>query len=195
MAKAKDITSISVRLDPKTKYGLDLLGRHHKNSLSGVIEWFIHQTIRSKEGLSNEKYDEDLLELLYDKSESLRFLKLIEYKFNLISDEDHEIWSEIFRTNECWVEKKIVRIINKDLTQGPPRKGDDLKSEEDEGLVYEEDYGIDGRYVEKYWELIKSNSQIIDPSKKKPYPENPKRAEYKDLDLSVSDKNLRTVLY
>lgn len=38
-------TSITVRLDPKTRYGLELIARQQHRNLSSVVNWIIYKAI------------------------------------------------------------------------------------------------------------------------------------------------------
>lgn len=66
--------SLTVRLDPKIRYGLELLARKQRRTLSSVVEWALHKAIYDKtEGLYDEQGgDANLLDFLWDVEEADR---------------------------------------------------------------------------------------------------------------------------
>ena len=78
--------SITIRVNPKIKYGVELLSRKQHRSLTSVVEWAIDKALKdSQDGFffPDELYDpvtgrrsSDALELLWDPDEISRFIKL-----------------------------------------------------------------------------------------------------------------------
>lgn len=71
--------SVGIRIDPKIKFSLDIMGRLQKRSLTAVIEWAISSAI------ANQKVDIDpvvelpldfVIDKIWSTDESTRFVKL-----------------------------------------------------------------------------------------------------------------------
>ena len=89
-AKAESIT---VRLDPKIRYGLEILARKQRRNLSSVVEWALQKAINDPtDGLYDEKGGKmNLLDFLWDVEESDRIYQLCTCRPNLITFEEERI--------------------------------------------------------------------------------------------------------
>lgn len=68
--------SLTIRIEPRARYGLELLARKQRRTLSSVIEWAILG------GISNDGID---LQSLWDVDEAERLKKLVERHPELIN--------------------------------------------------------------------------------------------------------------
>lgn len=81
--------SINVRLDPKLRYGLELLMRKQRRSITSVVEWALEKAIRDpKDGLYED--NESLLQKLWDVDSKDRLLLLAKYKPGLLTFEEEK---------------------------------------------------------------------------------------------------------
>lgn len=103
--KSKKITTsvnLSLRLDPRTKYLIDLLARQQKRTITGVIEWAIEQagaeTIFDGE-LGNTFLD--VIDSLCSTDESIRLAQLARSRPDLLSYEEMRIW-ETIQASPCF---------------------------------------------------------------------------------------------
>lgn len=96
--------SVTFRLEPKLKWGIELLARKHKRTLSSVIEWSIFNALNSQDGLNNiiDGIDVNILELVWDVEQPDRIIKLAIYCPNLLSYEEEVIWKLIKENNFFW---------------------------------------------------------------------------------------------
>ncbi len=85
--------SITVRLEPKIRYGLELLARKQRRTISSVVEWALQKAIHdTAEGLYDEQGKElNLLEFLWDVEESDRLYQLATCRRNLMNFEEEKL--------------------------------------------------------------------------------------------------------
>ncbi len=95
--KTPDLKSsaITVRLDPKLRYALELLSRKQYRTISSVVEWAINQAIQSPEGVAN-------INELWDVDEVDRLIKLAESKPELLNYDEQRIWKVISDHGDYW---------------------------------------------------------------------------------------------
>ena len=99
--------SITVRLDPKIRYGLELLARKQRRNLSSVVEWALQKAINEPEdGLIetnlNTGIKYNLLYELWDVEESDRLLKMAMWKHELRTFEEERL-SKLIRESEIFM--------------------------------------------------------------------------------------------
>jgi hypothetical protein len=99
--KAKSNTSdksasITVRLDPKLKYGLEILARKQYRNLSSLVEWALNKALSD--------YNEGLPDLvsIWDVYEADRLVKLALYKPELLNFDEQKLWKLIKENGLCW---------------------------------------------------------------------------------------------
>ena len=102
-------TVVTVRLDPRMRYGLDLLARKRLRTMTSVIEWALSRAIEDKEnGLfgppSNDPSGkpQNLLDEVWDPDESDRFVKLALREPRLLRFEEEQLWKAIRENSEFW---------------------------------------------------------------------------------------------
>ena len=106
---------LSVRIDPRTRYGLELLSRIQRRSVTGVVEWSIHESL-SKELINcehNVSVDDGLNRLWY-VNEIERLIALAIYYPQLLNFEEFRKWKVIEYTSDFWLieEPKSFRNFN-----------------------------------------------------------------------------------
>jgi hypothetical protein len=97
--------SITVRLDPKIRYGLELLARKQRRTLSSVVEWALHQAIDNPEsglietGTDGNPYN--LLTTLWDVEEADRLYHIVTLRPNLLNFEEEKL-TKIIRESDYY---------------------------------------------------------------------------------------------
>lgn len=85
--------SLTVRLSPRVRYGLELLARKQRRNLSSVIEWAINcLAFNGENGLIEN--DVNLLDQLWDTDEIKRIKLLKLHKPDLLTYEEEVILKE-----------------------------------------------------------------------------------------------------
>lgn len=104
--KSKKITTsvnLSLRLDPRTKYLIDMLARQQKRTITGVIEWAVEQagaeTIFDGD-LGNTFLD--VIDSLWSTDESIRLTQLARSRPELLSYEEMRIWETVRASPYFW---------------------------------------------------------------------------------------------
>ncbi len=97
--------SITVRLDPKIRYGLELLARKQRRTLSSVVEWALQQAIYWPEGglieQGNDGKPVDLLTALWDVEEADRLYLMASIRPNWMSFEEERLVKLIRESDYC----------------------------------------------------------------------------------------------
>lgn len=100
MGEAAKTETLAIRLDPKSRYMLEIASRVQHRSLSSVVEWMINNSMKDI-CVDNET----LLSLqssLWDVDESDRMIKLAFHYPSLLSFEDQKIWKLIRECGLLW---------------------------------------------------------------------------------------------
>ncbi len=104
--------SLALRIDPKLKYGLELLSRKQKRSITSLIESLVQQALEDRNNglldLEVEKYIElegyersFNIDTYWSPYEWERISKLNQYKQEWMTFEERHIWSFVFK-NACY---------------------------------------------------------------------------------------------
>lgn len=104
-AKPSETVTISARLDPLTRYGLELTSRAQRRSMSDVITWAIDQLAeqtpmpsRAADGLTIKK----LAVETWSPNEIERIIQLGMFCPELLEFKEANIWRVIRETPELW---------------------------------------------------------------------------------------------
>ena len=94
--------SVGIRIDPKIKFALDMLGREQKRSLTAVIEWAIYHA------LNQYQYDADatfsqVIEEVWSTDEATRFVRMGFHLSHLLNYDELRIWETIKISSPFWV--------------------------------------------------------------------------------------------
>ena len=79
--------SLTIRIQPKLRYGLVLLARKQRRNLSGVVEWALHCSIHGDDGLDLEK--------LWACDDKTRIKNLEKHAPNLLTFEEQVYLEEL----------------------------------------------------------------------------------------------------
>lgn len=96
--------SVGIRIDPKIKFALDLMGRLQKRSLTAVIEWAIANAIaqqRVDTSMSGESLDH-LLDEIWSTDESMRLIMLAIHLPAALTYDELRIWETIKASAPFW---------------------------------------------------------------------------------------------
>ena len=105
--------AISLRLTPRTHYGLDLLARKRHTTLTAVIEWAVSRAISDAvDGLVEQRGGRtvDILSEVWDPEEADRFVRLAQAYPALLRFEEDRLWKAIRENPKLWAQKTGPRI-------------------------------------------------------------------------------------
>lgn len=102
--------AVNIRVNPKTRFGLELLSRKQHRTLTSVIEWAVELALTDpNNGLWHNKSrgtfvvePDFILEKVWDPSESDRFIKLAVHYPYLLSYEEEVLWKNIKEESLLW---------------------------------------------------------------------------------------------
>lgn len=87
--------SVGVRIDPKIKFALDIMGRLQKRSLTAVIEWAISQAIAQQDVKFNGPSVSEFLDDIWSTDESLRFINMCFAAPEVLTYDELRVWDTI----------------------------------------------------------------------------------------------------
>lgn len=100
--------SVGIRIDPKIKFALDMMGRLQKRSLTAVIEWAIsnamsQQAIDSSQGVTKIT---EAIDTIWSTDEATRFINMCFEVPTMLTYDELRLWdtiklSKIFWTTGC----------------------------------------------------------------------------------------------
>lgn len=101
----KNTTSVnlSLRLDPRSKYLIDLLARQQKRTITGVIEWAVERA--GTEAIFDNENGLNFLEVidsLWSTDESMRLANLAQARPDLLDYDELRIWETIKASPDFW---------------------------------------------------------------------------------------------
>ena len=102
------VETLTIRVSPKMKFGLELLARKQHRNLTSVADWALYKALKDPvEGLS-----EGLLEEVWDPYEPDRLVKLALKCPELLTYEEELIWRIIQNDSFYWNDERdaIVTI-------------------------------------------------------------------------------------
>lgn len=115
---------LSIRIDPKVRYGLELLSRAQRRSVTGVVEWAIAEAFRNetvpmiesvKDGMRKttvQPFNSYLLSV-WSVNEVERWLHLYRYSPDLLTYEEARMIRVLDATGELWADPGIMDHMGK----------------------------------------------------------------------------------
>jgi len=106
--KASPNINVSMRIDPKTKYLIDLLAREQKRTITGVIEWALEvaahqeQFDKSESSFDQRRSFRDMIDELWSTDDALRLISLAMNKPSLLDYDELRIWETIKASPDFW---------------------------------------------------------------------------------------------
>lgn len=95
--------SVGIRIDPKIKFALDMMGRQQKRSLTAVIEWAISQAIAQQPTGNHDETFAELIDKVWSTDDSTRFANMAFYMPEALTYDELRIWETIKISPEFWV--------------------------------------------------------------------------------------------
>jgi len=93
--------SVGIRIDPKIKFALDMMGRMQKRSLTAVIEWAIANAITQQDWAHEEPFSE-VIDKVWSTDESTRFVMMAFFMPQALTYDELRIWETIKATGFFW---------------------------------------------------------------------------------------------
>lgn len=102
---------LSIRIDPRVKYGLELLSRLQRRSTTGVVEWAIQSAFQSEIFEPANEYRgetrlEEVMDELWHINDIERIVALALRKEQLLTYEESRIWKVLSSTPAFWTKKQ-----------------------------------------------------------------------------------------
>jgi hypothetical protein len=115
LATARKTDALSIRIDPRMKYGLELLARHQRRAVTGVVEWtlseaFKSETIAAPQGVTIN-FDQ-IVRLTWSENEIERVLALYFNFPTLLSYEESRVVNTLLRTYDLWRDLDSSKLSN-----------------------------------------------------------------------------------
>lgn len=99
--------SVGIRIDPKIKFALDIMGRLQKRSLTAVIEWAIHNALE-REALDEHTSLAHAIDGIWSTDEITRLVNLAERMPYALTYDELRIWETIKVSSYLWGVKEGV---------------------------------------------------------------------------------------
>jgi hypothetical protein len=96
--------SVGIRIDPKIKFALDIMGRLQKRSLTAVIEWSISQAIEQQPADQVGTSLSTMLDKIWSTDESIRLVMLAMYLPQALTYDEFRVW-ETIKVSSCFWHK------------------------------------------------------------------------------------------
>lgn len=94
--------SVGIRIDPKIKFALDIMGRLQKRSLTAVIEWAISNAIAQQAVEGSSASLSDVIDKIWSTDESTRFVKLCFDMPEALTYDELRTWETIKASSFFW---------------------------------------------------------------------------------------------
>lgn len=98
---------VTVRLDPRLRYGVELAARNHRRTASSFIEWAIERTLQETilvvDYFGMDLKADEVLAEVWDVDEPDRFAKLASKHPQLLIHEEQVLWKVIRECDALWI--------------------------------------------------------------------------------------------
>ncbi|WP_457788341.1 hypothetical protein [Pseudomonas sp. PL-6] len=94
--------SVGIRIDPKIKFALDLMGRLQKRSLTAVIEWAISNAIAQQIGGPYDRPVSQIVDSVWSTDEAVRFVNLCFHLPEALTYDELRTWETIKASSIFW---------------------------------------------------------------------------------------------
>lgn len=108
--------ALSIRIDPRLRYGLELLARQQRRSVTGVVEWAIERALRDESITDQGGTFAEALRDLWSPNEFERLVYLATKYPDLMTYEESRMWRVILDTEDFWLDRKRY-IFNDDVVE------------------------------------------------------------------------------
>jgi predicted transcriptional regulator len=96
--------SVTVRLDPKVRFALELLSRVEHRSVTGVVQAALESRFRNAtiDGEEDGQTVQDFVGSVYRTDEVERFVIMADRAPQLLDFEERRLWESILATSDLW---------------------------------------------------------------------------------------------
>ncbi|WP_213876131.1 hypothetical protein [Pseudomonas sp. dw_358] len=97
--------SVGIRIDPKIKFALDIMGRLQKRSLTAVIEWAISNAL-AQQAIGQPPNDlkvSEAIDSIWSTDECTRFVNLCFVLPSMLTYDERRIWDTILLSPFFWM--------------------------------------------------------------------------------------------
>lgn len=94
--------NVGIRIDPKIKFALDMMGRKQKRSLTAVIEWAISNAIAQQPTDDINESFSTLIDKVWSTDEPTRFANMAFYMPESLTYDELRIWETIKISPQFW---------------------------------------------------------------------------------------------
>lgn len=94
--------SVGIRIDPKIKFALDLMGRLQKRSLTAVIEWAISNAIAQQTAGTLDLPMSKVVDEIWSTDEATRFINLCYNLPEALTFDELRVWETIKASAYFW---------------------------------------------------------------------------------------------
>lgn len=102
VGESSTTVSVGIRIDPKIKFALDIMGRLQKRSLTAVIEWAISQAIAQQVLDFDGNSLSTVLDKVWSTDESSRLVQLAIHLPEALTYDELRTWETIKATSFFW---------------------------------------------------------------------------------------------
>ena len=101
--------SVGIRIDPKIKFALDLMGRLQKRSLTAVIEWAISNAISQQVGGPDGSAVSEIVDNVWSTDDAVRFVNLCYHLPEALTYDELRTWETIKASKIFWKNDRLDR--------------------------------------------------------------------------------------
>ena len=105
--------ALSIRIDPRSRYGLELLARLQRRSTTGVVEWVLQEAFKTEVFQHADEDREQLnldevLDRLWHINDVERLVALAIRKPQLLTFEESRLWKVLKDTSAFWLHQRYL---------------------------------------------------------------------------------------
>jgi predicted transcriptional regulator len=96
--------SVGIRIDPKVKFALDMMGRLQKRSLTAVVEWAISNAM-SQQAIDSSRGSvkiTEAIDAIWSTDEATRFINMCYEVPTMLTYDEHRLWDTIQLSKIFW---------------------------------------------------------------------------------------------
>lgn len=104
--------NVGIRIDPKIKFALDMMGRSQKRSLTAVIEWAISSAMAQQaiETGNGQKSVTEIIEAIWSTDEATKLLNMCFEVPSLLTYDEMRIWDTIQLSPDFWMTNEATNF-------------------------------------------------------------------------------------
>lgn len=101
--------TVTVRLDPKLRFALELAARKHRRTVSSFIEWAVESSLRDvtvRDVAGSEATVQSVVSDCWDVDEADRVIRLAIWYPELVNHEEAAAWKVVLTQPTFWLDRK-----------------------------------------------------------------------------------------